>query len=90
MIEVRNVSKTFYVPLKVKALVDVSTEIAAGEVVVVIGPSGSGKRTFLRCLNHLETADAGGPHPDRRHRHSGPQNQYQQGQGRGGHGISVL
>ncbi len=60
MIEVRHVSKTFYVPHEVKALVDVSTEIAAGEVVVVIGPSGSGKSTFLRCLNHLETADAGG------------------------------
>ncbi len=60
MIDVRNVSKTFYVPHKVKALVDVSTEIAAGEVVVVIGPSGSGKSTFLRCLNHLEIADAGG------------------------------
>ena len=60
MIEVRHVSKTFYVPHKVKALVDVSTEIAAGEVVVVIGPSGSGKSTFLRCLNHLEIADEGG------------------------------
>ena len=60
MIDVRNVSKTFYVPHEVKALVDVTTEIAAGEVVVVIGPSGSGKSTFLRCLNHLETADAGG------------------------------
>ncbi len=60
MIDVRNVSKTFYVPHKVKALVGVSTEIAAGEVVVVIGPSGSGKSTLLRCLNHLETADAGG------------------------------
>ena len=40
-------------------LVDVSTEIAAGQVVVVIGPSGSGKSTFLRCLNHLESADEG-------------------------------
>ncbi len=60
MIDVRNVSKTFYVPHKVKALVGVSTEIAAGEVVVVIGPSGSGKSTLLRCLNHLEIADAGG------------------------------
>ena len=60
MINVRNISKTFYVPHKVKALVDITTEIDAGEVVVVIGPSGSGKSTFLRCLNHLETADAGG------------------------------
>ncbi len=60
MIDVRNISKTFYVPHEVKALVDVTTEIAAGEVVVVIGPSGSGKSTLLRCLNHLETADAGG------------------------------
>ncbi|MDP4856242.1 MAG: amino acid ABC transporter ATP-binding protein, partial [Desulfobacterales bacterium] len=59
MIEVRNVFKTYYVPHKVEALVDVSTQIAAGEVVVVIGPSGSGKSTFLRCLNHLETATSG-------------------------------
>src|ERR1051325_6977001 len=31
----------------------------AGETVVLIGPSGCGKSTFLRCLNQLETADAG-------------------------------
>src|SRR5262245_22394930 len=30
-----------------------------GEAVVLIGPSGCGKSTFLRCLNQLETADAG-------------------------------
>ena len=59
MIEVRNVYKTFYVPHKVCALVDVSTRVEAGEVVVVCGPSGSGKSTFLRCLNHLETANKG-------------------------------
>ena len=59
MIEVRNVTKTFYVPHKVEALVDVTTKIEAGEVVVVIGPSGSGKSTFLRCLNHLEAATSG-------------------------------
>ncbi|MBC2733158.1 MAG: amino acid ABC transporter ATP-binding protein [Desulfobacteraceae bacterium] len=59
MIEVTDVHKTFFVPHKVKALVGVSTQIAAGEVVVVIGPSGSGKSTFLRCLNHLEAADSG-------------------------------
>ncbi len=59
MIDVRNINKTFHVPHEVKALVDVSTEISAGEVVVVCGPSGSGKSTFLRCLNRLERADGG-------------------------------
>ena len=38
---------------------DVSLTVARGEVVAIIGSSGSGKSTFLRCLNHLETIDAG-------------------------------
>ena len=38
---------------------DVSVEIAAHEVVAVIGASGSGKSTLLRCLNLLETIDDG-------------------------------
>ena len=59
MIAVQNIYKTFYVPHIVKALVDISTEIGAGEVVVVCGPSGSGKSTFIRCLNRLETVDSG-------------------------------
>jgi polar amino acid transport system ATP-binding protein len=59
VIEVRNVYKTFYAPHKIEALVDVTTQVAAGEVVVVIGPSGSGKSTFLRCLNQLEKANKG-------------------------------
>ena len=59
MIDVKNVSKYFYVPHEVKALNNVSCKIEAGEVVVVIGPSGSGKSTLLRCLNRLEVADEG-------------------------------
>ncbi len=59
MIDVQHISKTFYFPHHVSALVDVSTHIDPGEVVVVIGPSGSGKSTFIRCLNRLEIADEG-------------------------------
>ncbi|MBN9073469.1 MAG: amino acid ABC transporter ATP-binding protein [Rhizobiales bacterium] len=42
-----------------QALTDVSIDVSAGEVVCIIGPSGSGKTTFLRCINQLETIDAG-------------------------------
>lgn len=37
----------------------VSLTVNQGDVVAILGPSGSGKTTFLRCLNHLEKADAG-------------------------------
>lgn len=40
-------------------LQNVSTTIAAGEVVSIIGPSGAGKSTFLRCINRLEEPCAG-------------------------------
>lgn len=33
---------------------DVNMKIQKGEVVSIIGASGSGKSTFLRCINHLE------------------------------------
>ncbi len=39
---------------KLEVLKDVSTDIYEGEVVVVLGPSGGGKSTFLRCLNALD------------------------------------
>ena len=56
MISILGVSK-FYGSLQV--LKDVSFDIGAGEVVVVCGPSGSGKSTLLRCLNKLESVNAG-------------------------------
>ncbi|WP_223160559.1 MULTISPECIES: amino acid ABC transporter ATP-binding protein [unclassified Leucobacter] len=40
-------------------LTDVSVEIARGEVVVLVGPSGAGKTTFLRTLNRLEPIEDG-------------------------------
>ena len=37
----------------------IDMEIRAGEVACIVGPSGGGKSTFLRCINHLEKIDAG-------------------------------
>ena len=44
---------------RVEALRGVDLVVHRGEVVVIIGPSGSGKSTLLRCINHLESLDAG-------------------------------
>jgi arginine/lysine/histidine transport system ATP-binding protein len=44
---------------KLDVLKDISTEIQKGEVVAIIGPSGGGKSTFLRCLNLLEVPTRG-------------------------------
>ena len=56
MIQLQNVHKYFG---QLHVLKDVSTEIDAGEVVVIIGPSGSGKSTVLRCMNYLEEPTQG-------------------------------
>jgi polar amino acid transport system ATP-binding protein len=37
----------------------IDLDVARGEVMVIIGPSGGGKSTLLRCINHLEKIDAG-------------------------------
>ena len=43
----------------VEALKGVSLDVAEGEKVVVIGPSGSGKSVLIRCMNALERPDSG-------------------------------
>ena len=58
ILSVRNLEKHFYEG-KLKALQGISTDIRRGEVVCVIGPSGRGKSTFLRCLNLMELPTAG-------------------------------
>lgn len=56
MISVRNLTKEY---ATVTPLKDVSIDIQKGEVISIIGPSGTGKSTFLRCLNLLETPTSG-------------------------------
>ena len=56
IVEVRGLCKAFG---DNQVLKNLDFQIEKGEVVVVIGPSGSGKRTFLRCLNLLEVPTSG-------------------------------
>jgi len=56
MIEMKGVSKWFG---PFQALKEVDLSVARGEKVVVCGPSGSGKSTLIRCVNALETHEAG-------------------------------
>ena len=74
MLEIRNVQKTFRTYAKpglfhrpgarkiaseLPVLRGVDLTVEKGDVMAILGPSGSGKTTLLRCLNFLETADAG-------------------------------
>jgi len=56
MISIRNLSKHFG---ELVVLRDVNADIRRGEVISIIGPSGTGKSTLLRCLNLLETPTGG-------------------------------
>ena len=56
MLEIRNMRKAFG-PLQVLKGIDL--DVNKGDVVAILGSSGSGKTTMLRCLNFLERADAG-------------------------------
>lgn len=56
MIETQNIYKKFK---DTEALKGVSLSVKQGEVIAIIGSSGSGKSTFLRCLNCLETITSG-------------------------------
>jgi polar amino acid transport system ATP-binding protein len=56
MIKVEHLSKRYG---DLTVLKDISTEIKKGEVVSIIGPSGTGKSTFLRCLNLLDQPSGG-------------------------------
>jgi len=56
MIRVEHLSKKFGENVVLK---DVNCEIKQGEVISIIGPSGTGKSTFLRCLNLLEKPSDG-------------------------------
>lgn len=56
IIKVKNLKKSFGYNYVLK---DIDIEIEEGEVVVIVGSSGSGKSTFLRCLNLLEEPTSG-------------------------------
>ena len=56
LVEIKGLKKYFQ---SLEALSGVDLDVHAGEVLCVIGPSGSGKSTLLRCINNLETYDAG-------------------------------
>jgi polar amino acid transport system ATP-binding protein len=56
MIELADVHKSFGTHHVIRGF---SMTVSRGEVVCIVGPSGSGKSTILRCINGLESYDAG-------------------------------
>lgn len=56
MLKIENLSKSFG---SLNVFKNVSLTVDKGEVVSIIGPSGTGKSTLLRCINYLEKPDSG-------------------------------
>ncbi|MCH4208242.1 MAG: amino acid ABC transporter ATP-binding protein [Solobacterium sp.] len=56
MIEIQHLEKSFGT---LRVLKDINLQVSQGEVITVIGASGSGKSTMLRCINLLEEPDSG-------------------------------
>ncbi|AQW85984.1 amino acid ABC transporter, ATP-binding protein [Campylobacter pinnipediorum subsp. caledonicus] len=56
MIKIRDLNKSYG---KLQVLKDINLDIKQGEVIAIIGPSGGGKSTFLRCINRLEEPTSG-------------------------------
>ena len=56
MLKVENIYKSFG---SLKVLNGISFSADKGEVIAIIGPSGMGKSTLLRCINLLEEPDTG-------------------------------
>lgn len=61
MITIKNLSKTYKMPdgSQLEVLKNIDCHIAKGDVISIIGPSGTGKSTFLRCLNGIDPATSG-------------------------------
>lgn len=57
MLRVENIYKKFG---ELQVLNGISFSAAKGEVIAIIGPSGMGKSTLLKCINLLELPDSGG------------------------------
>ena len=56
LLEIKNLSKSFG---DAHILKDINLDVNEGDVIAIIGSSGNGKTTLLRCLNFLEIPEKG-------------------------------
>ena len=67
-----------------EALKGIDIDVDAGELVMVMGPSGNGKTTMLNCLSGLDEIDAGSVYVDGVEIHTMPRRRSGRSIGRGG------